>query len=103
LREIFSNESNRELNTIHTNYLKKKNSNGTADLDHDANLQAKEAETRNASQMAPRFQERQKRVDHLHQSVRADDHFVPAHRAYYFRRKKDREPTYDEDLLYELL
>ena len=102
LREIFSNESNRELNTIHKNYLKKKNSNGTADLDHDANPQAKEAETRNASQMARRCQERQKKVDHLHQAVRAVDHFIPAHKAYNCRRKKEREPT-DVDELYELL
>ena len=62
-------------------------------------------------------------MNHIHQSDRVDDTFIPAHRAYFCRRKKDREPTVedkkdreptdedkkdreptdDEDLLYELL
>ena len=92
LREIFSNKSDRKLNIIHTNYLKKKYSNRTSDLDQDANLQAKEVETRNASQMARRCQARQKRVDHAHDADRADDHDIPAHtlhRAYNCRCRKD--------------
>ena len=101
LREIFSNKSDRKLNIIHTNYLKKKYSNRTSDLDQDANLQAKEVETRNASQMARRCQARQKRVDHAHDADRADDHDIPAHtlhRAYNCCRRKDRELTDTEEL-----
>jgi hypothetical protein len=101
LREIFSNKSDRKLNIIHTNYLKKKYSNRTSDLDQDANLQAKEVETRNASQMARRCQARQKRVDHAHDADRADDHDIPAHtlhRTYNCCRRKDRELTDTEEL-----
>ena len=65
----------------------------TVDPEHDADLQAKENETRDAHRLARRFQDREKSEDHAHEALRGDDDIIPAHRAYNCRRMKDRTPT----------
>lgn len=92
LRQIFVEESDHELNTIHTNYLQANSSKAPADLIHDVELQA-EDKTGLAHEMAltQRRRDRQARIDHAQQAVRADDLDIPAHKANNCRRRKDRE------------
>ena len=67
LRQIFSEESDHELDGIHTNYLHGNSSKATY-----------EAEVTTAKQKAKRFQSREERIDHANRAVRPDDLVIPA-------------------------
>jgi hypothetical protein len=85
LRQIFSEESDHELDGIHTNYLHGNSSNAAyvAEATY-------VAEVRAAKQKAKRFQSREGRIDHANRAVRPDDLVTPAQGASNCLKTKDR-------------
>jgi hypothetical protein len=85
LRQIFSEESDHELDGIHTNYLHGNSSNAAyvAEATY-------VAEVRTAKQKAKRFQSREERIDHANRAVRPDDLVIPAQGASNCLKTKDR-------------
>ena len=72
LRQIFSQETDHELDGVHTNYLQPNSSKATA-----------EAETRTAKQKTQGSQSWKGRFDHADRPVRPDDLVIPAQETYY--------------------